>query len=100
MLNTNALYTGVTTMKLTYRGNEYTVSPTALDIVETQIQGMFREQSYAIHQSSAIQAEPAADLTYRGIHYNRRPDERIVDSQSTVQLLRSRAANRHHPAFR
>jgi hypothetical protein len=59
-------------MQLTYRGQAYEVSATpAVDAIATGETATFMGRPYARKQFTVTQRQPAAELTYRGVHYAR-----------------------------
>lgn len=57
-------------MQLSYRGNSYSYNPAFVEMTETGEMGTYRGQSYPIKYPRHIPvAQPARNLTYRGVSY-------------------------------
>jgi hypothetical protein len=62
-------------MKLTYRGVSYDYNPPAVAIDEGKIAGKFRGLDWRFHNHrKPMVLQPTANLTYRGVAYNNRPE--------------------------
>ena len=58
-------------MKLSYRGVAYDYNPPAIDMVEGEIGGKYRGQSWRMEYPRHIPVpQPAVDLKYRGVAYS------------------------------
>jgi hypothetical protein len=58
-------------MQLTYRGQSYTASTTAIEATPTGGLATFMGRPYARKQFNTEQRQQTAELTYRGIRYAR-----------------------------
>jgi len=99
-------------MQLTFLGQTYEVHLPPVKVSETSETANFMGQSYPRRQYQLEQPpHPPAELMFMGQRYIRaetpqplpnrpRPGEQRVDGRCTLQLQRSRAANKQHPAFR
>jgi Domain of unknown function (DUF4278) len=57
-------------MKLSYRGDIYEYNPVAIDMVEGEIGGKYRGQSWTVRYPRHIPVpQPVLDLKYRGVAY-------------------------------
>ncbi|MBF2080110.1 MAG: DUF4278 domain-containing protein [Synechococcales cyanobacterium T60_A2020_003] len=81
-------------MTLTYRGQTYTPSYTTIEAPKVPLFGTYRGRTYSF--TAPQPAELATEeMTYRGITYNKRPGEKMINSRQTMQLRRKC----QHPAF-
>lgn len=78
-------------MKLTYRGTAYDYTPAALDMVDSELTGMYRGQAIRFSYPKHIPvAQTAANLSYRGVSYQRSASGVVtslphgVDAQSAM----------------
>ncbi|HSM82717.1 MAG TPA: DUF4278 domain-containing protein [Nodosilinea sp.] len=58
-------------MQLTYRGQSYEASTSAVDAISTGETATFMGRPYARKQFTVTQRQQPAELTYRGVHYSR-----------------------------
>jgi|GEM_PF-347181 len=99
-------------MQLTFLGQSYEVCRPPVRVGETSETATFMGQSYPRKQYQVDQpTHPPTELIFMGQRYVQaaspqplphppRPGEQRVDGRCLLQLQRSRAANKRHPAFR
>jgi len=75
-------------MKFTYRGVPYEREPVALDKVETQQQGSYRGRAFNFSYPRHIPVpQPALNLQYRGLLYQKTSSGRIQPAMPAVPPL-------------
>ncbi|MBE9138040.1 DUF4278 domain-containing protein [Nodosilinea sp. LEGE 07088] len=58
-------------MQLSFLGNSYTASTTAIEAIPSGETATFMGRPYARKQVTVAQRQQPAELTYRGVHYAR-----------------------------
>ena len=74
-------------MQLTYRGQNYTLANTAVDMIDTGLTATFRGAAYSLQRATLRQMDPIATLTYRGVTYG--VDSHAINPASKTMLAPS-----------
>ena len=69
-------------MLLTYRGQQYTTTNTAVEMMDTGLTATFRGAAYSLQRAASLSL-PAANLVYRGVAYAQTPSAKVTEQALT-----------------